>query len=155
MRKGSGLGGGKGFDGDANGSEDGDGDRSLVALTHDQRMIELDREKYRLAGQVSELELEIGNLQSEISRLRSELGSSGSASNNNANNSNNGNNNNETSLKLEIYRNLGVEMVADDTGTFTKARVTSPPPRNEVHLIQFNDKYSASFYSERLWNIIT
>ncbi|KAG0047670.1 kinetochore-associated Ndc80 complex subunit spc24 [Gryganskiella cystojenkinii] len=53
-------------------------------------------------------------------------------------------------LRLQIYRSLGIEMLENDLGAYTKARVRSLD-KNEVHLVQFDDKLSPFYQTNLIW----
>ncbi|GJJ72457.1 hypothetical protein EMPS_04814 [Entomortierella parvispora] len=53
-------------------------------------------------------------------------------------------------LRLQIYRSLGIEMLENDVGAYTKARVRSLE-KNEVHLVYFDDKLSPFYQTNLIW----
>ncbi|KAF9978852.1 kinetochore-associated Ndc80 complex subunit spc24 [Actinomortierella ambigua] len=53
-------------------------------------------------------------------------------------------------LKLHLYRTLGVELVEDDRGNYSKARIRS---KNDVHLVKFDDELSPYFQTNLLWDL--
>ncbi|KAG0254294.1 kinetochore-associated Ndc80 complex subunit spc24 [Actinomortierella ambigua] len=55
-----------------------------------------------------------------------------------------------TVLKLHLYRTLGVELVEDDRGSFSKARIRS---KNDVHLVKLDDELSPYFQTNLLWDL--
>ncbi|KAG0235530.1 kinetochore-associated Ndc80 complex subunit spc24 [Actinomortierella wolfii] len=55
-----------------------------------------------------------------------------------------------TVLKLHLYRTLGVELVEDERGNFSKARIRS---KNDVHLVKLDDELSPYFQTNLLWDL--
>src|SRR5688572_4974324 len=58
---------------------------------------------------------------------------------------------NPPSLKLKVYRTLGVDVEADPaTGQYTKAVVRNAA-KGDVHVVNIDPKFSRYFYSNYFW----
>ena len=53
-------------------------------------------------------------------------------------------------LKLKLYRSLGIDIEADDTGNYNKVVIRNNP-KSDVHIININPKISRFFYSNYFW----
>ncbi|KAF9584925.1 kinetochore-associated Ndc80 complex subunit spc24 [Lunasporangiospora selenospora] len=53
-------------------------------------------------------------------------------------------------LRLQLYRALGIEMLEDDLGVYTKARIRSKS-KNDVHLVKFDDQLSPFYQTNLVW----
>ncbi|KAJ1985618.1 putative kinetochore protein spc24 [Dimargaris cristalligena] len=117
-------------------------------LTHTERLVNLDRDKFNTAKSINELESVINSLNVTVEQLKDqsdkldhrdvekELPAD------------------STILKLQIYRSLGIELLPDKTGKFAKARICCNS-KNDVHTVVIDDKYSNFFYANYLWDMCT
>ncbi|KAG0265337.1 kinetochore-associated Ndc80 complex subunit spc24 [Linnemannia exigua] len=53
-------------------------------------------------------------------------------------------------LRLQLYRGLGIEMLENELGVYSKARIRSSS-KNEVHLVKFDDQLSPYFQTNLIW----
>ncbi|KAG0289736.1 kinetochore-associated Ndc80 complex subunit spc24 [Linnemannia gamsii] len=53
-------------------------------------------------------------------------------------------------LRLQLYRGLGIEMMENELGVYSKARIRSSS-KNEVHLVKFDDQLSPYFQTNLIW----
>jgi kinetochore protein Spc24 len=53
-------------------------------------------------------------------------------------------------LRLQLYKGLGIEMLENELGVYSKARVRSTT-RNDVHLVKFDDQLSPYFQTNLIW----
>ncbi|KAG0231288.1 Spc24 subunit of Ndc80-domain-containing protein [Mortierella sp. GBAus27b] len=53
-------------------------------------------------------------------------------------------------LRLQLYKGLGIEMLENELGAYSKARVRSTT-RNDVHLVKFDDQLSPYFQTNLIW----
>ncbi|KAF8936408.1 Spc24 subunit of Ndc80-domain-containing protein [Dissophora ornata] len=53
-------------------------------------------------------------------------------------------------LRLQLYRGLGIEMLENELGVYSKARVRSNK-LNDVHLVKFDDQLSPFFQTNLIW----
>lgn len=79
-------------------------------------MMELDREKFALAKEIQEADQKIHELHEEKARIDDDI-----AKVEEEMEKLEGETKDETALKLKIYRGLGVELVKDEEGNYTKA----------------------------------
>ena len=54
------------------------------------------------------------------------------------------------SLKLKVYRSLGIDIEADSAGNYKKAVVRNSQ-KGDVHVINVDPKFSRFFYSNYFW----
>lgn len=54
------------------------------------------------------------------------------------------------SLKLKVYRSLGIEVEADSTGTYRKAVIRSAQ-KGDVHVVNIDSRFSRFFYADYFW----
>lgn len=55
------------------------------------------------------------------------------------------------SLRLKIYRSLGVDIEADEVGNFNKAVIRNSR-KGDVHVVNIDPKFSRFFYSNYFWS---
>ncbi|KAF9988270.1 kinetochore-associated Ndc80 complex subunit spc24 [Modicella reniformis] len=53
-------------------------------------------------------------------------------------------------LRLQLYKGLGVEMLENELGVYSKARIRSST-RKDVHLVNFDDQLSPYFQTNLIW----
>ncbi len=58
-----------------------------------------------------------------------------------------------TSLKLKVYRSLGIDVDPDLTGSHNKATIRNAQ-RGDVHVVNIDDKYSRFFYANYFWQTL-
>lgn len=117
--------------------------------THASEILRLDTEKFKIAKQASDLEMEGERLEGELSRLGgvlSELEAEGveggereKAPEEDA-----------TVLKLKVYRSLGVDVEADSAGQYNKAVIRNAA-KGDVHVVNIDPKFSRNFYTNYFW----
>ncbi|KAG0359150.1 Spc24 subunit of Ndc80-domain-containing protein [Gamsiella multidivaricata] len=54
-------------------------------------------------------------------------------------------------LRLQLYRGLGIEMLENELGVYSRARIRSQN-RNEVHLVKFDKQLSPFFETNLIWD---
>lgn len=54
------------------------------------------------------------------------------------------------SLKLKIYRTLGIDVEADGTGSYNKAVIRNNQ-KGDVHVVNIDPKFSRYFYASYFW----
>ncbi|KAF2279238.1 kinetochore protein-like protein spc24 [Westerdykella ornata] len=121
--------------------------------THAQEILRLDTEKFKIAKQASDLEIEGERLQSELARLGGVLaeleeegvegGEREKAPDEDA-----------TVLKLKVYRTLGIDVEADPTtGLYNKAVIRNAA-KGDVHVVNIDPKFSRHFYTNYFWRTL-
>ncbi|KAF1924944.1 Spc24-domain-containing protein [Didymella exigua CBS 183.55] len=117
---------------------------------HAAEILRLDTEKFKIAKQASDLEIEGERLQQERERL------SGVAQDLEAEGVEGGErekaeSEDATILKLKLYRTLGIDVEADPTtGQYTKAVVRNAA-KGDVHVVNIDPKFSRHFYTNYFW----
>lgn len=54
------------------------------------------------------------------------------------------------SLKLKVYRSLGIDVEADNAGEYNKAVIRNSR-KGDVHVVNVDTKFSKFFYSNYFW----
>ena len=54
------------------------------------------------------------------------------------------------SLRLKIYRSLGIEIEADEAGNYNKAIIRNSR-KGDVHVVNIDPKFSRFFYANYFW----
>ena len=68
-------------------------------------------------------------------------------------------------LRLKVYRGLGIDLVEDGSGGYTKAVVrmfvlrvqliwVGNAKKKDVHVVNIESKYSRFFYANYLWDLL-
>ncbi|PYH76228.1 Spc24-domain-containing protein [Aspergillus uvarum CBS 121591] len=119
---------------------------------HAAEMVELDTKKFRIAKSATELEIESERLEGELEMLRERLadleaqGVEGDEPTRREREMDDA-----TLLRLKIYRSLGVDIEADETGNFHKAVIRNSR-KGDVHVVNIDPKFSRFFYSNYFWS---
>ncbi|KAJ8117101.1 hypothetical protein OPT61_g1620 [Boeremia exigua] len=117
---------------------------------HAAEILRLDTEKFKIAKQASDLEIEGERLQQERERL------AGVAADLEAEGVEGGErekpeNEDATILKLKLYRTLGIDVEADPTtGQYNKAVIRNAA-KGDVHVVNIDPKFSRHFYTNYFW----
>ncbi|KAF2837214.1 Spc24-domain-containing protein [Patellaria atrata CBS 101060] len=122
---------------------------------HASEILRLDTEKFRIAKQASETEIESERLQGELEGLRGVLGREHEGENTavaaEGLRNNKDVNEDEILLKLKVYRCLGIDVEADPaTGEYNKAVIRNAN-RGDVHVVNIDPKFSRWFYANYFW----
>ncbi|OAL03105.1 Spc24-domain-containing protein [Phaeosphaeriaceae sp. SRC1lsM3a] len=119
------------------------------AVDHASEILRLDTEKFKIAKQASDLEIEGERLAAELGRLGNvageleEEGVEGGVVERPGEDA--------TVLKLKLYRTLGIDVEADKTtGEYNKAVVRNAA-KGDVHVVQIDPKFSRHFYTNYFW----
>ena len=59
----------------------------------------------------------------------------------------------EISLKLKVYRGLGIDLERDETGEYNKAVVRNGR-KGDVHVVNVENKFSRFFYANYFWGTL-
>jgi kinetochore protein Spc24 len=137
------------------------------ASKHSAAMVELDTKKFRVAKAASELEIESERLESELEMLKERLadleaqGLEGDESTRREREAEDAILYvcfpdlrclaNSISLRLKIYRALGIDIEPDEAGNFTKAVIRNSR-KGDVHVVNLDPKFSRFFYSNYFWS---
>ncbi|KAH8723649.1 Spc24 subunit of Ndc80-domain-containing protein [Phaeosphaeriaceae sp. PMI808] len=119
------------------------------AVDHASEILRLDTEKFKIAKQASDLEIEGERMQAELSRMGSvaqeleEEGVEGGQVERVGEDA--------TVLKLKLYRTLGIDVEADKvTGEYNKAVIRNAA-KGDVHVVNIDPKFSRHFYTNYFW----
>ncbi|KAF2650814.1 Spc24-domain-containing protein [Lophiostoma macrostomum CBS 122681] len=118
--------------------------------THASEILRLDTEKFKIAKQASDLEIEGERLQAELGRLGGVLGELEEEGVEGGERER-GVDEDATVLKLKVYRTLGIDVEADSTtGLYNKAVVRNAA-KGDVHVVNIDPKFSRHFYTNYFW----
>jgi kinetochore protein Spc24 len=59
----------------------------------------------------------------------------------------------EISLKLKVYRGLGIDLERDESGEYNKAVVRNGR-KGDVHVVHMETKFSRFFYANYFWQTL-
>lgn len=133
-------------------------------------MIRLDTEKFRIAKAASELEIESERLEGELEMLKerlAELEAQGLEGDEAARREREAEDATMYgfpglivlealvvltlhSLRLKLYRSLGIDVEADEAGNYHKAIIRNSR-KGDVHVINIDPKFSRFFYANYFW----
>ncbi|KAJ4317618.1 putative kinetochore protein spc24 [Neodidymelliopsis sp. IMI 364377] len=117
---------------------------------HAAEILRLDTEKFKIAKQASDLEIEGERLQQERERLggvAQELEAEGVEGGEREK----AESEDATILKLKLYRTLGIDVEADaTTGQYNKAVIRNAA-KGDVHVVNIDPKFSRHFYTNYFW----
>ncbi|KAF9272798.1 kinetochore-associated Ndc80 complex subunit spc24 [Mortierella alpina] len=165
------------------------------SLRHDDRMVEMDQQKFALAKSIQDMDQDIASLEAELRQLREQnleldvnysSAQTGSKLNRSTSNgrdrtsisAENGGDRGTRSdsratgavdpdeedddeetdkahatavLRLQLYRGLGIEMLENDFGEYTRARIRSSS-RKDVHIATLGGDLSAFYQTNLIWD---
>lgn len=127
---------------------------SHSSTDHASQILALDTQKFRIAKAASDLEIEGERLEQELEGLKSRLqeldmqGVEGSDSERGKQESED-----MTLMKLKVYRCLGIDIEADQSGNYNKVIVRNTQ-KGDVSVINIDPKFSRYFYANYLWNAL-
>lgn len=139
---------------------------------HAEEIVELDTNKFRIAKAASEYEIESERLESELDMLKERLadleaqGLEGDEATRREREADDATmwvlfySNSVfawqllmmmNSLRLKIYRSLGIDIEPDEAGNFTKAVIRNSR-KGDVHVVNIDSKFSRFFYANYFWS---
>jgi kinetochore protein Spc24 len=120
---------------------------------HAAEILRLDTEKFKIAKEASDLEIESERLESDIERTRQmveECEAQGTEGGDAARRVEGMED--EIILKLKVYRTLNIDIEPEsETGLYTKAVIRNPH-KGDVHVVNVDPKFSRYFYANYFWN---
>ncbi|KAJ4350647.1 putative kinetochore protein spc24 [Ascochyta clinopodiicola] len=117
---------------------------------HAAEILRLDTEKFKIAKQASDLEIEGERLQQERERLAS-VAQDLEAEGVEGGEREKPESEDATILKLKLYRTLGIDVEADaTTGQYNKAVIRNAA-KGDVHVVNIDPKFSRHFYTNYFW----
>ncbi|EEH23100.1 hypothetical protein PABG_05311 [Paracoccidioides brasiliensis Pb03] len=118
---------------------------------HAASIVELDTKKFRIAKAASELEIESERLEGELEMSKArlaELDEQGLEGDELARRERELDD--STILRLKIYRSLGIDVEADESGNYNKAIIRNSR-KGDVHVVNIDPKFSRFFYANYFW----
>lgn len=126
---------------------------SHSSAAHASEIATLDTQKFRIAKSASDIEIESERLSSQLADLQARLQELEVQGVEGGDNARRGLVDDEISLKLKVYRGLGIEIERDDDGEYTKAVVRSGR-KGDVHVVNMDNKFSRFFYANYFWQTL-
>ncbi|KAF2101202.1 Spc24-domain-containing protein [Rhizodiscina lignyota] len=121
------------------------------ASEHAHEILRLDTEKFRVAKQASDLEIEAQRMEEELRGLRATLGELDKQGVEGDVERNRDVGDDEVILKLKVFRSLGIDVEADaSTGVYSKAVIRNTQ-KGDVHVVNIDPKFSRFFYADYFW----
>ncbi|MCJ1278373.1 kinetochore-associated Ndc80 complex subunit spc24 [Puttea exsequens] len=124
---------------------------SQYGIDHASNIVELDTQKFRIAKAASDLEIEGERLEQEMEGLKGQLheldvqgveGDEMARARREVDD--------PTILKLKVYRGLGIDVEADNAGSYNKAVIRNTQ-KGDVNVVNIDPKMSRFFYSNYFW----
>ncbi|KAF9394353.1 kinetochore-associated Ndc80 complex subunit spc24 [Podila verticillata] len=141
---------------------------------HDNFMIKMDQKKFAVAQAIQDMEQSITSLEAEIHQLRMEgleldstrvtAGGASARGGKGASRSDMAKDDEDEDdilddtahamavLRLQLYRGLGIEMIENDLGVYSKARIRSHN-KTDVHIVKFDDQLTPYFQTNLIWEL--
>ncbi|KAL1650055.1 putative kinetochore protein spc24 [Diplodia intermedia] len=128
--------------------------RSHNPAEHAAEILRLDTEKFKVAKQVSDLEIEEERLASEFDRLKAELDEIDAQGVEGGNmRRHNYDDEDALLLKLRLFRMMGVNPEIDPaSGNYYRACITSNSRKGDVFTIEMNKNNSRYYVADYIWN---
>ncbi|KAF4301951.1 Kinetochore-Ndc80 subunit Spc24 [Botryosphaeria dothidea] len=118
---------------------------------HAAEILRLDTEKFRVAKQVSDLEIEEERLAQELERLKGELEEVEAQGVQGGDLKKADLDNTETELlRLYFYRSLNIQAETDPAGNFNRAALYNKKTADS-HVVTLKPEFSRFFYADYLW----
>jgi kinetochore protein Spc24 len=124
---------------------------SHSATAHASEIATLDTQKFRIAKSANDLEIESERLSSQLADLQARLQELEIQGVDGGDNARRGLVDDEISLKLKVYRTLGVDVDRDEKGQYSKAVIRNGN-KGDVHVINMDGKFSQFFYANYFWS---
>ncbi|KAI9757231.1 MAG: glutathione S- transferase, nitrogen catabolite repression regulator [Chaenotheca gracillima] len=124
---------------------------SHASADHASQIVALDTQKFRIAKAASDLEIESERLEQELEGLKGKLaelemqGVEGGEAERGKRGLEDA-----TLLRLKLYRSLGIEVEADESGNYNKAVIRNNR-KGDVHVVNIDPKFSRFFYANYFW----
>lgn len=119
---------------------------------HASDILRLDTEKFRVAKQASDLEIESQRLEAQLHALNAQLdtldaqGPEGAAERDVLDD--------EVVLKLKVYRSLGIEVEGNGEGGRYEKAVIRSRDKGDVHVVNVDQKFGRKFYADYFWGMM-
>ncbi len=141
------------------------------SIDHASHIVELDTQKFRIAKAASDLEIDGGRLEQEMEGLKNRLydldiqgleGDDAARARRELDDPTMSvvlfpqhhifhfADRRVHSLKLKVYRSLGIDVESDTSGNYSKAVIRNNQ-KGDVHVVNIDPKFSRLFYSNYFW----
>ncbi|THV51496.1 hypothetical protein BGAL_0109g00230 [Botrytis galanthina] len=121
---------------------------------HASEIATLDTQKFRIAKAASDLEIESERLSSQLADLQARLQELEQQGMEGGENVKRGQVDDEISLKLKVYRGLGIDIERDrESGEYSKAIIRNGK-KGDVHVVNMDAKFSKFFYANYFWQTL-
>lgn len=125
---------------------------SHSSTKHASEIATLDTQKFRIAKTANDLEIESERLSSKLADLQARLQELELQGVDGGDNTKRGLVDDEISLKLKVYRGLGIE-IERENGEYTKAVIRNGK-KGDVHVVNMDNKFSKFFYTNYFWQTL-
>ncbi|KAE8444520.1 kinetochore-associated Ndc80 complex subunit spc24 [Mollisiaceae sp. DMI_Dod_QoI] len=124
---------------------------SHSSTAHASEIATLDTQKFRIAKTANDLEIESERLSSQLVDLQARLQELELQGVDGGDNARRGLVDDEITLKLKVYRGLGVDVEKDrESGEYSKA-VIHNGRKGDVNIVNLDNKFSRYFYANYFW----
>lgn len=125
---------------------------SHSSTKHASEIATLDTQKFRIAKTANDLEIESERLSSKLADLQARLQELELQGVDGGDNAKRGLVDDEISLKLKVYRGMGIE-IERENGEYTKAVIRNGK-KGDVHVVNMDSKFSKFFYANYFWQTL-
>lgn len=125
---------------------------SHSSTKHASEIATLDTQKFRIAKTANDLEIESERLSSKLADLQARLQELELQGVDGGENAKRGIVDDEISLKLKVYRGMGIE-IERENGEYTKAVIRNGM-KGDVHVVNMDSKFSKFFYANYFWQTL-
>ncbi|PSS25750.1 hypothetical protein M430DRAFT_16459 [Amorphotheca resinae ATCC 22711] len=126
---------------------------SHSSAAHASEIATLDTQKFRIAKAASDIEIETERLSSQLADLQARLQELELQGVEGGENARRGLVADEVTLKLKIYRGLGIDLVRDSDGEYTKAVIRNGSQVG-LNVVNLDNKLSRFFYVNYFWQML-
>ena len=123
------------------------------ATQHASEIATLDTQKFRIAKSANDLEIESERLSSQLADLQARLQELELQGADGGDNARRGLVDDEISLKLRVYRGMGIDIERDAEGEYSKAVIRNGR-KGDVHVVNMDGKFSKFFYANYFWQTL-
>ncbi|KAK4226330.1 Spc24 subunit of Ndc80-domain-containing protein [Podospora fimiseda] len=126
---------------------------SHSSSAHASQISKLDTQKFRVAKNVSDLEMETERLQTQLAEFNARLEELEMQGVDGEDSGTGGQLDDEVLLRLKVYRSLGIEIERDGKGDTWNKVVVRNDRRGDVHVVNVdNRKFSRFWYANYFWD---
>ncbi|KAF8859097.1 Spc24-domain-containing protein [Acephala macrosclerotiorum] len=123
---------------------------SHSSTAHASEIATLDTQKFRIAKTANDLEIESERLSSQLADLQARLQELEMQGVEGGDNARRGLVEDEITLKLKVYRGLGIDIEKDKSGEYSKAIIHNEK-KGDVNVVSLDNKFSRYFYANYFW----